>query len=306
MLSEKEKNKSTIIHIGYPKTGTSWFQSELFPLVDSIQFYRHHDLPGWIFNDLSEIEMNTASQFFDDTDKRIIISDEKFVGNVNNMYDNPAKYKRLFPNAEVIIFIRNQIDKFASNYSHHILMGGTCSISDFLFPKHMTSLFNGQKHKYDGLISSYKSVFGEDHVHTFLFEEFRDDPKGFVKRFGEIFNLSFDPEKIKFNKLVNRRLSLLGFRILRKLNLFTRNLPPYHRKSKIRKDYIFHIPYWNELTSRIIYSMNHMGLLGRKYNTEKLLGGKNIQFLTEYFAESNRNLIQIHGLKKIKEYNYPL
>ncbi|KPK84169.1 MAG: hypothetical protein AMS27_10735 [Bacteroides sp. SM23_62_1] len=297
---------STILHIGYPKTGTSWFQNEFFPHVDNIYFYKQNDLPESIFNDISEINISNILEHFKRKDKRIVISAEKLVGNIRNMYKNPQKYKHLFPDAEIIIFIRNQIDKFASNYSHHILMGGTCSINEFLFPDNKSNLFNGQKHRYDKLIECYKSIFGNKHVHIFIYEEFRDIPEQFTQDFAKSFHLSYNPEKIKFDKLVNRRLSIVGIRLLRILNHFTRNVPAYHRKSKIRKDFIFHIPYWNEITSKIIYTLNNKGLIGRKISTEKILGEKNMNFLKEYFAESNRNLIQYHKLDIIKKYNYPI
>jgi hypothetical protein len=300
-------DKSVLLHIGYPKTATTWFQIMFFPKVQNFSFLRFNDLPKWIFQNSSEINPSDLANFRQSLEQlNVIISAEQMVGNISNMYLNPKKYKEIFPNAQVLVLLREQIDKFASNYSHHILMGGTCSVNEFLFPLENKELFNGQKHKYDQLLDCYKKEFGADRIHVYLFEEFKSNPKEFIMKLIDKFNLDLNITLEDIHATQNIRLTRQGIKIMRGLNLFTKSIPPYHRKSDIPKRYLIHIPYWNQLSRRWIYFLNRNNILGGRYNSEELLGEDNVLFLKKYFAESNRKLIENHNLEQIRKFKYAI
>lgn len=301
------QNHTVLLHIGYPKTATTWFQTRFFPYVSNAKYISRKSIPEWIFKDISEINREELAKFQDQiNDPRIIISEERMVGNIQNMYKNPMKYKEIFPDAEILLLIRNQVDKFASNYSHHILMGGNCSIDRFLFPHNKKELFNGLKHQYDRIIDKYKEAFGEQKVHVDLFENFIASPQKFSDKIIDKYDLKVNVNRISYNTRVNARLSRLGFNLMKGINHFTNNLPPYHRKIEIPKKHFIHIPFINEISSIWISELNNLGLLGKKFSTSKLMGEDNIKFLQDYFAESNQNLIKNHNLTDIQLFNYPL
>jgi len=276
-----------------------------FPKVQNFSFLRFNDLPKWIFQKSSEINPSDLDNFRKSLEQlNVIISAEQMVGNISNMYLNPKKYKEIFPNAQVLIMLREQIDKFASNYSHHILMGGTCTVNEFLFPLENRGLFNGQKHKYDQLLDCYKEEFGADRIHVCLFEEFKSNPEDFLKKLIIRFDLDLNIKLEDIHATQNIRLTKNGINIMRGLNHFTKHIPPFHRKSDIPKKYLFHIPYWNLISRRWIYFLNRNNILGGRYNSEELLGEDNVLFLKKYFAESNRKLIENHNLDQIRKFKY--
>jgi len=51
---------------------------------------------------------------------------------------------------------------------------------------------------------------------------------------------------------------------------------------------------------------NHYSFFGKRPDSEKMIGKRNIQRVKEFYQESNRILIEQHGLEDIRKYNYPV
>ena len=43
--------KKVLLHIGYPKTGTTWFQKRFYPNVENYKYYEREDFNS-LFNEL--------------------------------------------------------------------------------------------------------------------------------------------------------------------------------------------------------------------------------------------------------------
>ena len=117
-----EKPAYNILHIGYQRTATTWFQKQFFPLVKNVIFLTHDDLPGELFSASDESTHVKLRNHFQAYTRPLIISDENLLGTYskNNLYSNAYRYKSIFPEAHILIFIRNQVEKYISNYSFYI------------------------------------------------------------------------------------------------------------------------------------------------------------------------------------------
>jgi hypothetical protein len=111
-----------IIHIGLPKTGTSYLQVDVFPNIPNLQVLR-----GWeSFRDLIDIPK----------DQRIMISDEYFSckmfteGIYSQLEDRIKRIKNVFNNPIVIVGFRKQQEFVLSYYKQYLHGGGDLDIHD--------------------------------------------------------------------------------------------------------------------------------------------------------------------------------
>ena len=190
-----------LIHIGYHKTGTTFLQEYVFDGKCT-----NLKMP-WHMYDM-EIGFSLANPFeFDPQAMRRelqpgmdearaeglmpILTHETLSGNV---YAGGAdgrviadSLKATFPEARVLILIREQKSILRSIYKQYVRVGGTSSIKRFLSPppRHLLPLFHRRHFEYHHLIKYYFSLFGRDNVMVVPFEHFKSDNDAAVDRICE-------------------------------------------------------------------------------------------------------------------------
>ena len=302
-----------IIHIGYQKTGSTWLQHNLFPKIENFKYYNNRAIikKDFILQNRLEFNPKKLKKKYNNISNGLIISHELLVGGgihnggINGIlpYDFCDRLYSVFPDAEIIIFIRNQPDIIASAYNQYLRGGGNLSISKYLYQDSFRAL---QKHfffsfdffKYDKIIAHYKKIFGENKVHIFLFEEFQNNPMDFVLNFCNYFDFQCNINDINFTPLnIKYRKHLKYF--LRFSNLF-------YRRSVLNKYYLFNFDNWFEPMKIHFNNWNKYKIFGKFESSKEILKETNYQFIMEYYKASNRKLIEKHGLSKIKKFDYPL
>ncbi len=296
---------NTIIHIGYPKTATTWFQINFYPWVRNYQYSdREVVKKELIFR--NAIELNSDSVYRGQ--QNLIICEEMLIGSVQNgalhgllMEKNARRIKRYFPDAEIVIFIRNQFELIKSSWLQYLRTGGTLSFRKFLFPSRKLNqinqffLFDFTFFEFSRIIEFYRSVFGEQKIHVFLFEEFRENPGNFLKNYAEQFNLSIDLGQINLG-LRKSSFPLWLVPVVRFLNTFT-------NQSVLNKYYIINIPGMYGLVRKLI-------LIYSKRRNHKMVpytGSRVIRdYIENYYRGSNRKLTGYFPEEKLRRYNYPL
>jgi len=303
-----------VIHIGYPKTATTFFQNQIFPniidssLISKKEIYQLIIKPNPInFNPQKVKDYLSIKQ-----SKKIILSYERLLGssqdgglNLLLSITNAEKLKKLFPKAQIVIFIRNQIGIIASTYCQYLYGGGTYNIDNFLFGKfypgpNSIKRFNFDFFRYELLIDYYSKLFGIENIHIFLYEDLKSNNQKFLDGFLKELNLTIDHTKITFTK-ENIKYNNRIIPFVRFLNKFT-------RRASLDKNYFFHIPGWYEYSRKFLSVINKMLRNSSKNKNEvlKILSKKNFEFINEYYKDSNLKLIQKFGLKGVKTYKYPL
>jgi hypothetical protein len=303
---------SIIVHIGYPKTATSWLQKRLFPFVENFIFVDRRDIIERFIKPyaLNFDPQQTRDFFLEKYGSDLILSLEGFLGNVHNFglngyltMEHANRIFSVFPEARIILFLRRQPDIIASFYYQYIAGGGNYSLKSFL--NHKTkqelngiSLFSYEFFEYHHTLKLYHKLFSQEQVYTYLFEEFQEDTKTFIERFCKDHKFQIAQSNIDYRPVLER------FRIGIKHLFFISNLFTYRRI--MNKYYIINIPYWFPTYKLILNRLRRYKIFGPRPSSIKILKENNYNFIMEYYKRSNRKLIEMYGLNGICKYDYPL
>ncbi len=208
-----------LVHIGYHRTGTSFLQTELFPLIDNGVICEHlHEATAHISNEKPGL---------------VILTDERLSSDLNR--DKPelaTDLAKTFPGARVLIGIRSQYSIMRGAYHLVVKTGATQDYETFV-KERCGVLFD-----YERMIGAYRAAFGSDRVfilpHEYLLRE-RIESMGALLRF-----LGYDPQlalKVR-NRTVKPSVGDAMLRVLRQRNRFIAPLrslwPQAHTKITYR------------------------------------------------------------------------
>ncbi|TKK67986.1 sulfotransferase [Ilyomonas limi] len=205
-----------LVHIGYHKTGTTFLQKEVF---------KNPALPfNLIERGLVHKEIIRKNLFFFDSDHTRsiltenfrpncinVISDEGLLGSPHaggyNSYDNFLKIKQLFPNAKILIGIREQNDIILSGYKQYIKTIGTLDLKRYLTRFKRPSFiaeFDLLLFCYDKIINTYMNTFGKANVLVLPYELMKVNPEAYFVRLFTFLNLDSEGiNKVDFKKQLN-------------------------------------------------------------------------------------------------------
>lgn len=301
--------ESTILHIGYPKTATTWFQQVFYPSVPDIFFASRSDVfEKLVFLDTCAFKADEAKLWFrtESGNKRLVICDEILLGGLDIGFGSgefvqlmAERLHQVFPNPEVVIFIRNQHTALESAYSHYIMCGGTYSVRRFFGIKPVYGkpfmgyhLFNPKLFEYDRVMKLYSSVFGESNLHVFLYEDFLDNPNHFIDTYCSQLRLQ-RPKEINWGKL-NVRPSGLMLQKQRFLNRFSYGNTPY-------KQYFFNIPGLYRASRSLTAAVDsHFTLPPFRFSS------RIHEWIENRYIKSNQQLTQWVDGNQLARWGYPM
>lgn len=228
-----------LLHIGMPRTASTFFQKEVFPNLNDFnhlgvnQTHYSNAFQRLLYQDESrynETEVKASLDWLEG--ENLVISNELFVGQSlfmasTNRTRNARRLKKLFPKAEVVLFLRNQADLLESLYSIGVYSGYTVKPEEYirfdnepmdstnpLYPT-FTTMEQTEQYFYSYLLRIYQDLF--DKVHVFLYEDFTANPSEFIQQFCRKLDLQLR-ENIDFLKRANSSLSARQLEYLRKTN----------------------------------------------------------------------------------------
>lgn len=308
-----------IIHIGMPRTATTFFQQKVFPV-----------LPNYVSFNLETAHFNPVfnqMQFADDTfydkskiieftkdwkNKNIILSNENFVGqsyflNHNNRSIIAKRLSEAFPNAKILLVLRNQIDLLASLYAISLEWRETKQIDDYIWqPEKIKSIKTetGPAKLYYNTYEDYENIEGYDylsliqlykihfkHVEVLLFEDFIHQPNTFASKLDAFFELE-QPLFLKLieqKEAINQGVDVVQAKKLRKLN-------KYHQLAS-------HSP----LLYRIYTKLKRNIFKKKRSNDKPCFSPQKETELKNYFSTLNQQLVKEYpeiGLQNYSEKYY--
>ena len=258
------KNRNIIIHVGLPKTASTYLQSIVFPRLNNVAYIgRPYTQENYAFNSLqyADKSLYAVSAIREEIDfienkiaqgNPILISDELFSGyalyNFINRGIIAERLSKIIPEAEIILFLRGQVDLIMSLYNQFVKVGWFEHHLDesFLYRPgkgfslekwiegdrgwniknnfiNYRSSFSPEHFRYSKIYSLYSNLFRK--VHIFLYEDFKKDQKACLLRIASILSTELPSDlkydgKIKTNKgLGNNQLhEKLVLNRLNKLN----------------------------------------------------------------------------------------
>ena len=287
-----------VVHIGYHKTATSWFQARVYPAV-----------PGWRMVDRTAVRatlLDACPFLFDGAAARArlgvedgppaIICEEDLSGVLHNGHvsqlvgkEAAARIHAALPDARIVIFVRAQESAVASWYMQYLREGGTRSIRRYLFPdayRHLGHVrpfklphFRFRQLDYTGLVQSYDALFGRENVFVYPYEALRRDPAALLARMRADLGLPLPEVAGAGGNNTGYRRGLIP--LLRFANLFT-------VRSVIDKAVLFHLPYWYIARKWLFAKLNRWALFGPPAGARNLLDDETRTFVRQRFWRSNQ------------------
>jgi hypothetical protein len=233
-----------------------------------------------------------------ETDRINLFSTERFTSILFSHDDLKIKADRLkeiFPNAKIILIIRNQFNMIISQYRDHpfdprcVRIGKPLSIDKWIkvaLEDRQTKYFSCLN--YYEIINLYSELFGRDNIGVFLFEELVNNPNQFANRISNF--MEIDPEQSQIilnNKHENVSVSQ-RYNYYRAL--VRRRLMPHIESLKILPD---------DFKKNILFFLKS----GNKKNYK--IHPTTQAMLHEHFAPLNNKLQEEYRID-LTSYNYPV
>ena len=223
-----------IVHMGLPKTGTSFLQKKFFRNLEGVEYYDDHStifevirlLPNLSHEtDMSEIKAKIDDYIIETGIRKLIISNESLFGHPLHNYWNHSmllnNIKTLFPNANLVVVVRNQVDFFESLFKFAIKLGYPKRKNDFFRISHGEFLPWSYKAgvnasllslDYERLFTPFLEKFEKGKIHILPYEEFRENPAGFLAKIAGVVGvptLTVDHQKRENSSLNSLQIKLL-------------------------------------------------------------------------------------------------
>lgn len=309
-----------LIHIGYHKTGTSWLQAHLFSsaalglgMVEMEQVRKTLIADRPLQFDSSNCGTILGATIDQIRAKNLypVISHEELSGNpLSGGYKSKELAQRLldvFPDAKILITIRDQRAIIYSCYQQYIKIGGRASLSDYVYPPPRWGaripLFELDNFKYHFLIEHYQKLFGKENVCVLPYEQFFSEPTKFVGRILDFAGINLSPDQLQslnFNQKENVTPSPLALEVKRRLN-FLDPLNNVHRPDTNTKANTFKLNLIENVSTFV-------GKLGPKALQNQLKETKKRwikSVVGDMYADSNRRVATICDID-LKSWGYSL
>lgn len=317
MTDEHKKWNKVLIHIGLPRCASTYLQEVFFP-----------SLPVDIFNNWgcdkeklsNEVFKSVKSDNFDESyftkwisgkinkkNDTLVISQESLGwGDAETTNITANNLYKSFPDAEILIIIREQFSFITSNYCYKVTTGcfhETKNLGEYIDFLYEINFFD--QLEYDKLIRYYQNLFGKDKVYVLPVEMLKNEHGLFNSSLLDIFGIESDFFSKKNKKLVNR--SYKSQSVINKMLLLNRLFNFFYvgfRKMNLSL-------YWE---NKFIYAYYHSKsliarVLGKFFEKDSLppveLSNAQKLELRQRFAKSNSALKEIVNIP-LEDYGYIL
>ncbi|HSQ94639.1 MAG TPA: hypothetical protein VLM18_00885 [Croceibacterium sp.] len=299
-----------IVHVGYHKTATTWFQKSIWPSLASQDWVPRKitqeallNPPGMHFNPAEArrvLGLDTRS-------KPVVLSEENLSGYIHNGglhgLIGPEMARRIhavLPEARIVIFIRNQPDAIRASYSQYVAGGGTYGLDKYLHTydrvygalraPFKAPAFEWEHFEFDRLIALYDGLFSRENVFVYPYEGLRQ-PEALFERLEDDLGIHFPPGVIS-KRGANVSHSERGMNALRFANRFT-------RQSVANKDWAMDPPGGHAIRNAVRFFLKVVP--GEPFRLPRRV----VEEIERYYAPSNRRLAELRDLP-LAELGYPI
>lgn len=152
------------VHVGLMKTGTTFLAKEVYPKIKNIHYEERCDL--------DQCTENGKNLFFN----QCLSGRPHLLGRTADMALHRAdNLKALYPNAKIILNVRNKNAWLNSVYREYVRFGGNLNFLQFYdnFDKNFLD--------FNGYINYLKKLFGTENVYVSDYETLNNNPEEYIK-----------------------------------------------------------------------------------------------------------------------------
>jgi hypothetical protein len=192
-MHTKNNKSDIIIHLGMHKTGTTFFQWNVFPYIDA-KFHWHIFYKSWmkdVLNLNKEIDYSSINRYIKKilSNKKInIISEENIYtyqfSKEDDRFKRLQRIKKIFPKAKIIIGTRAMEDSIVSWYVEYIAVGGILDYKGFI-----DKFMNFKKLDYKPYIQKLIEYYGKENVFEYSLDELREDRDLLIRKICKFMNV---------------------------------------------------------------------------------------------------------------------
>ncbi len=184
-------NAPPIIHVGYPKTATTWLQKHVFKTHPGLRYFdRHKPAGSWLFDVVSEPEAFWDDARFAEQTREFArgsTGDQRHLASYEHLSGTPftrsceaatarERLARHFPRSKILIGLREQSGMLWSIYVQYVMLGGTLRPEQFFacqWPATVGVDLRG--FEYDRFVERYAERFGSEQVVIYFQEDLASD-----------------------------------------------------------------------------------------------------------------------------------
>jgi len=241
-MTDDLKKIPLVLHVGYHKTATTFLQKLVFPKQQQV-LYAGRPFRTKAIGDFFLYNQFTNPLLFDPavarerfynaigdwvTSSNQSLSEKKaLLVSHESLHSGPdwfgsevmmmsQRLKNTFPDARIVIGIRNQVSYIESNYKEYLLHGGKLRFKRFMEETFAFRYGLLPKLHYDKVIGQYMDLFGKDRVHIYLIEELKEDLAATVNKMMQFMGAESSSDFRSEN--VNMGLSRMSSGLLRVVN----------------------------------------------------------------------------------------
>ena len=202
-------SKKIFLYVGLPKTGSAFLRQEVFSKLDPSRVCINPEGVSRAFKEMhaaqyssackNSVKKMVAESLSTISQDMVLVTAMDLVGaagdNFKQFDEITCFLAELFPEASIIITLRNQVDWLLSLYKHQT-QGLGVSVAKFLnfsdgkfCLKHREDFPNVDALGFDlaEKCDLYVKTFGRENVHILFNEDMAANPENFVRQVGEIF-----------------------------------------------------------------------------------------------------------------------
>jgi hypothetical protein len=312
-MVQQPDRQPLLVHIGYHKTGTNWLQRHYFgdPRTGTKWVGKSPgDHPVRLLVNARPLEFDAAASRapFEPLLEEAraagllpVVSYERLSGHpFSGGHDSKEianRLKEVFPEAKVLVVIREQRSMIVSTYKQYVKAGGPLPISLFVAPPRSTSRrvpwFDLRNFEYEHLLCYYRSLYGDDAVLALAFDQFVRDPPAFAAAIGRFAGRALDDEllaALPYGARSNPALSAVDVAVRRRRNRLTKRSEvhpaPVLESRRLRRAAraVLGVP----VTSLVPRGVAERSEASLRHQVEELVG--------DHYRESNRATAELTGI----------
>jgi hypothetical protein len=302
-----------LLHIGFHKTATTYLQTDVFTNAElgfaspwrtrgmwaREKFILDHDedfdaraLRAEFDRDQAEFEPGLTRVFSDERLSGTLFANWSVAAHI------PARLKAVFPEAQVLIGVREQRSMIKSSYMQYLRLDGEWPIKEFIRhpddPRVFTPVMPLDRLKYHRTIGRYQDLFGSQNVFVMPFERLIRDRDALIEDLGIFLGRDRLREMPRIKR--NESIGPAGMALLRRANAFVKRAPTVLDRQAPRG--------WAyRQKERIVWQVGHRAPRAMQDKISQQMKREIAATVGDYYQQSNRMLQDLTGLD-LAHYGY--